>query len=43
MRAILCEEMHWTWQEFQSQPAHFITMLLEYRKARRINEKKKNK
>lgn len=28
IRALLCREMHWTWQEYDDQPVHFIQVLL---------------
>lgn len=28
VKAILCREMHWTYQDFMEQPEHFITILL---------------
>lgn len=26
--AILCREMHWTWDDYMSQPVWFVTILL---------------
>lgn len=33
VRALLCREMHWTWQEYDEQPTFFITTLLALMKA----------
>lgn len=31
--AIVCREMKWDWEQYQSQPSWFITVLLELLKA----------
>lgn len=42
VRAILCREMKWTWQEFDEQPAHFIQVLLAMLQAESEAYRKRN-
>lgn len=43
VKAILCREMHWTYQEYMEQPAQFITILLTMLQAEAAERDRRNK